>query len=212
MKWKLLLGVLFISLSLHAQNWEEWTRQKRTQLKYLRQQIVATQVYIGYVKKGYAIARDGLTFIGDVKDGEFSLHRNYFSSLSAINPAISKSVIVDDMVITLRQVREQASRHLLQLRESGQFADDEVKVVRLQLNNRVRVAEVYLEQLIELVSPGTYVMRDAERIERIEVLQQSFAECVQQFRSYLQSNLVLAVQRLQSSHAIDKFRKLYNLK
>ncbi|MBK8310917.1 MAG: hypothetical protein IPL04_08535 [Chitinophagaceae bacterium] len=47
-----MLGIYFLSFtSVNGQTLAEWTQQKKTQKKYLLQQIVALQVYIGYAKK-----------------------------------------------------------------------------------------------------------------------------------------------------------------
>ena len=54
--------------------------QKETQIEYLLTQIAGLQIYIELAQKGYAIYKDGLDLITDIKDGEFSLHRDYFGS------------------------------------------------------------------------------------------------------------------------------------
>jgi len=76
--------MLFLSAgNIHAQTFSEWFRQKKTQKKYLLQQIAALQVYIGYAQKGYRIAKEGLTTIGGFTKGEFDLHSDFINSLSS---------------------------------------------------------------------------------------------------------------------------------
>ena len=75
------LAVIQISSIAHTQTWDEWFRQKETQKKYLLEQIAALNVYLGYVKEGYSIARDGLRIINDIKQGDFKLHDDKFQSL-----------------------------------------------------------------------------------------------------------------------------------
>jgi hypothetical protein len=48
--------------------------QKQTELKYYLQQIAALKLYAGFLEKGYSIAREGLTVIAEIKNGEFNLH------------------------------------------------------------------------------------------------------------------------------------------
>lgn len=74
---RLIVLILFAILStdVKAQTFAEWFRQSATQKKYLLQQIAALQVYIGYVQKGYSIAKEGLSAISDIKHGEFKLQR-----------------------------------------------------------------------------------------------------------------------------------------
>ena len=48
------------------------------------------------------IARDGLTTIHEIKNGEFNLHNLFFSSLKTVNPEVAKysriAVIIADQV------------------------------------------------------------------------------------------------------------------
>ena len=76
---KVFTGVMvFIAITSNAQ----------TQKKYMLQHIAALQVYIGYAKKGYNIASKGINTVRNIKNGDFNLHRDFFSSLKNINPAI----------------------------------------------------------------------------------------------------------------------------
>src|SRR3954469_16187075 len=71
-----------------GQTFSEWFRQKKTQKKYLIEQIAALQVYTGYLEKGYSIVIEGLSQISNIKHSDFDLHADYFSSLKYINPSI----------------------------------------------------------------------------------------------------------------------------
>jgi 3-phenylpropionate/cinnamic acid dioxygenase small subunit len=57
MKKILTIFLLVTASGVYAQNWKEWTQQKKTQIKYLVNQIAALQIYATYVEKGYAIAK-----------------------------------------------------------------------------------------------------------------------------------------------------------
>ena len=91
----LLVGSLAHS---HAQNWNEWFRQKRTQIRYLVNQLAALQVYIELGQEGYAIYRDGLQLVGDIKNGDFNLHKDYLGSLMLVNPAIKRYKKVAEII------------------------------------------------------------------------------------------------------------------
>ena len=92
MKKILTIFLLVIASCVQAQNWQEWTQQKKTQIKYLVSQIAAYQVYATYVEKGYVIAKKGLTAIQNIKKGDFSLHDEYFTSLKNVNPKIKLKI------------------------------------------------------------------------------------------------------------------------
>src|SRR4051812_7118892 len=93
-----ILLLLLVQYKSKAQTFDEWFKQKKTQKKYLLQQIAALQVYSGYLQKGYEIAEQGLTVIGNIKKGDFNLHSSFIGSLKSINQRISKYTKVTDMI------------------------------------------------------------------------------------------------------------------
>src|ERR1700726_4220069 len=72
--------------------------QQATELKYGEQQIAYLQLYIGYLEKGYTIAKDGLSAIADIKKGEWTLHQDFFNSLSSINPKLNSYGRIADII------------------------------------------------------------------------------------------------------------------
>src|SRR4051812_40101385 len=84
----LFLAMLLISTVCNAQTWDEWFRQRKTQIKYLEEQIIALQVYGSYLQAGYKIVQGGLSTIHDIKNGDFNIHKDYFSSLKHVNASI----------------------------------------------------------------------------------------------------------------------------
>ncbi len=54
---------------------------KRTQRRYLMQQIIALQEYIEVAKKGYAIIDEGTDMISSIRDGDWKQFIDYFGSL-----------------------------------------------------------------------------------------------------------------------------------
>lgn len=61
----LLLALLLSGFSgtVQGQTWGEFFQQKKTQKRYLLQQIAALQVFIGQAKKGYDLVGSGLRTI-----------------------------------------------------------------------------------------------------------------------------------------------------
>lgn len=71
--------------STSAQTWAEWFKQKKTQQKYLIQQIAGLQVYIEFAKKGYELTTKGLNTVRAIKSGDFNLHNDFFKGLGQVN-------------------------------------------------------------------------------------------------------------------------------
>jgi len=90
--------------SASAQTFAEWFSQKKTQLKYLTQQIAALEQYGSYVKQGYAISQNGLGNIGGYIKGEYSSHTAYYNALKSVNPAIKGNGKADSIISYAAQI------------------------------------------------------------------------------------------------------------
>lgn len=154
-----------------AQTWNEIFKQKKTQKKYLIQQIAALEVYIGYAKKGYDIVGKGIHTVKDITNGEFSLHRNFFASLAAVNPAIKGSAAVAEVlegglgVITV----------LKSWKPSGINVTDRAFVSLVKANLLAECA-AELEELLLVITSGKLEMSDDERLGRLELLRVSMQD------------------------------------
>jgi hypothetical protein len=146
-----------------AQTWAEFFKQKKTQKKYLLNQIAALQVYIDYARKGYELVDNGLQTIRDMTSGEFSLHNAFLSSLKQVSPAVRNDLRVAEII----------SMQLSVLRLSGSWGDHEL----LSTGNRVYISRIRsdlgdrcldaLEELLLVITTGKVEMGDEERLRRI---------------------------------------------
>lgn len=163
----LLCFLVFIS-SAEAQTSGEWFRQKHTQKKYLLEQIAALQVYTGYVRKGYAVARDGLGIVRDITDGEFGLHELFITGLKKASSAVSNDVrIAEVMAMELSIVGSFAN--LVKVKGLPPDRLAYLKTVRSKLTNECLND---LEELLLVVTSGKVEMGDAERLSRLEQIHQ----------------------------------------
>lgn len=153
-----------IGFQANAQTFGEWFRQRHTQKKYLLEQIAALQVYTGYVKKGYSIARDGLGMVRDITDGEFKLHELFISGLKKVSPAVRNDARIGDIL----------SMEIGMVRSFGRLLDlDGLSPDRLAYLQSVKTAvmEACLDDLAELLlvlTSGKVEMGDSERLSRLE--------------------------------------------
>ncbi|MBN8876814.1 MAG: hypothetical protein J0I32_04655 [Sphingobacteriales bacterium] len=204
-----LVAVICISNYGHSQTLVEWTNQKKTQIKYLVQQIAALQVYIGYVKKGYEIADKGLQTISNIKNGDFNLHRDFFGSLKAINPRIKNYAKVAD--ITLLQIRivQNYQKSYRRIKHSGQFTNSEIEHIYKVFSRLLDDTADNIEQLTKLITANQYDMKDDERLRRIDELYTDMKDKDGMIRQFSHENMVLAVQRMKEQNDADMMRKVY---
>lgn len=209
MKTYLVAITVLLSVTAQGQTWSEWFQQKKTQIRYLGQQIAALQVYIGYVKKGYEIADKGLSIIGNIKDGEFNLHRDFFSSLSAINPRIRSYARVAELAVLQVKMVQTHQRSIQALEQSGQFTPVELEHVSTVFLRVVQASMDHLEELVRLLQPGDYALKDDERIARIEQMQMGIRDKARMIQQYARSNLVLAAQRSREAGDVKRLKEVY---
>ena len=203
--------LISISVFSYGQTRAEWTQQKKTQKKYLLQQIAALQVYLGYVKEGYSIARKGLNTINDIKDGDFHLHDGYFNSLGAVNPKIKSYAKVAGIIALQVKIARQVRECMSAVRELNQFTPAEIDRCVLMFNNLLSDCLENSDELMLLVTSGKIEMRDDERLKRIDALyldmQSKYGFC----SSYAEEMTLLTVQRMREQYEVNLSKKLNGL-
>lgn len=192
---KIIVGLILqiLCLSGHSQTWNEWFRQKKTQIKYYVEQIAALQVYIDLGQKGYGIYQDGLTVINNIKQGDFDLHSNYFIALSGIKPGV-KNAPASTKIPSLRQMILRTATNI----DKGDYP------MRVR-NELVKNNNTLYEQFLLLTQGNNYALDDAARIQRLETI---YSEMTNQYlfiKDFVYENRVLDYQR---EHELNDIRFL----
>lgn len=212
-KFAFIVGILlFVNQSSQAQTWSEWFRQKKTQKKYLLQQIAALQVYLGYAKKGYEIADKGINTVRHIKDGDFNLHRDFFNSLAEINPAIRKYAKVAEIIAYQMRIVKATKAALQGAGQSQQFTPKELEHCKSVFDFLLADCLETIDVLIHLITSGDYEMKDDERIKRIDAL---YADMQSKFAfssSYINELHLLSVQRSRAQTEINISRAINGIK
>lgn len=159
---------LAISSTACGQTWNEWFKQKKTQKKYLIQQIAALKVYLKTVKKGSDIAQQGLIIIGDIKDGSFQMDKTYFASLKDVNPSIRNSMKVRDILAYQKKIVEDLSGLNTWSRRDDNFTPEELQELSLLQKNLLHKSNDSLDELMLVITPASTEMKDDERWQRID--------------------------------------------
>ena len=154
----------FLNGNIYAQS-----KQREVFLK----QIAALQMYIGYAKKGYSIAKKGLNTIGDFKRGEFNLHTDYFNSLKTVNPKIKKYARVAEIIALQAKIIKSYGAIYQRFQQNDLFHGDEVDYIKRVFDRLVENCDDNLEELLTIVTDGQLEMKDDERMKRIDVLYQN---------------------------------------
>ena len=212
---KILLALLvFVSAagSLKAQTFAEWFQQKKTQKKYLIQQIAALKVYIGYAKKGYKIAKEGLNTIGGFTKGEFNLHTDYLNSLKSVNPEVRRYVKVAEIIALQVKIIQNYNRTYRQLNSSDAFSEDELAYIGRVYSRLLDDCDKTLDELITITTDGKLEMKDDERIERIDKLYLDMQDKFTFSQSFSNDAKSLAASRLNDKSDVQTSRVLQGIK
>lgn len=190
------LIMIFINTTSQAQTFKEWFRQKKTQKKYLIEQIAQLKIYLELTEKGYKIAKEGLTAIGDLKRGEFKLHKNYFDTLKVVNPKIASLPKVKWIGTFTGEAQNVCSTCLPKTGLTDYLSRDELAYLRAVFDRVNSDCEKIQVSLKEVISDGNLAMTDDERVKRIEALYQQTLFNLTFSKAFCSESTVLAAARM----------------
>lgn len=211
---KLLIIILLASIALTtlAQKSSEMVKQKKTQKRYLIEQIVALQIYIGYVKKGYSIAREGLNAISSFKRGEFKLHTDYFNSLKMVNPKIKDNAQIAEILTIQLIIIQDCISLRKQVRKNGAFNKAELEYTSKVLGRLLDYGIQTLDELITVTTDGRLEMKDDERLMRINQLYQDIKGQYMFVQSFRNEMMIVALSRIKEINEVQTSRSIYGIK
>jgi hypothetical protein len=190
-----------------AQTFAEWFSQKKTQIKYLTQQIAALEQYGLYVKQGYQIAQGGWGSIGNQVKGEFDLHSAYYNSLKTVNPAI-KNDPKTDSIVSYAQLIPQQFDHLDGL--SALDGDSRSYIGRVKTAVLTDTGKDIAE-LQMVMTDGKAQLTDDERIKRLDGIYERVKDKLVFSRSFCNDVWMLIVQRNNSLNDMNTLKSIYGI-
>jgi hypothetical protein len=205
------IGLLLRLFSTKAQTWEEWFDQDDTQLKYLREQIAALQAYGKIIAKGYALVDDGLTLIGDIKNGDFNLHKSYFSSLLSVAPVIRNDYRGEQIGIWYESIKKNTTTAFSSLNFPDIFIAEDASYIRTVLTRLLSEALSIKIESERLLRETNYVLKDDERLKRLKELYKAMEECFVFSKHFNATVNTLAIQRARDSKNYLLMEKLHGL-
>ena len=191
----------------YGQNWNEIFRQKKTQQKYLLQQIAALEVYTGYLKKGYEIVNGGLQTISDFSNGEFGLHNAFISSLKKVSPVVRNYVRVAEIIAMQLAI--------------GRAFDNIKPSSYLTISNQLYIQQVRenlgeeslkdLEELLLVITSGKVEMRDDERLARLDKVHVSMRDKSAFVQYFIGEVRLLMAQKEMENGSIEQLKNRYEI-
>ena len=140
----------------------------QSDIKAMLKQIALYIVYLEELKKGIDIARDGLTTIGEIKNGEFNLHNLFFSSLKSVNPKVAKYSKVAEIISDQLSIVASFKSLIQRLNSSGSMTVAEMTYIARVYDHISGECIKCLNDLIAVTTDDQLEMTDDERIKRID--------------------------------------------
>jgi hypothetical protein len=213
MKKLLIISIMVLCAeSLFAQIWSEWFRQKRTQRRYLLQQIASLQIYSGFLSKGYSIAKNGLNTVKSIKNGDVLQHTNYFNSQVTVNPQIKRYKKVADIIAMQISIAKQSAITMKSFRNNHHFTSTEINYLRGVFNTLLSACAKNLDELLNLITNGNLQMKDDERIKAIDKIYIDMQDKQQFARAFSNNAAGLSIERSNEENDIIISKKLNGLK
>jgi hypothetical protein len=188
-----------------AQTFAEWFSQKKTQKKYLLQQIAALQVYSGYLRTGYSIAKGGLGSIGGYIGNEYGMHSSYYTHLKTVNTAVKANPQVNNIVRWQKDI----FRLITGIQKQTGLTATENGYINKICQALLSDCNVRLEDLQTVLSDNKVEMSDEERIRQIARLHEAMQDNYR-FAASFQLQLQLYVRnRIQEQNDHHTLKNLY---
>jgi hypothetical protein len=173
------------------------------------EQIAKFEVYLSYLKKGYDIVNKGLTLIGDIKHGDFNLHKDYFNSLDQVNPQIKSDVKIAAMIAMQVEMLSSYKAYYQQFRASGVFTNQEINYFYSVFTTLLNDVAEDITELTNVVTDGQLQMKDDERINRIDKLYTGMTGKYNFLYSFADQVQVQSLQRQKELQELKTIQKMY---
>ncbi|WP_374950074.1 hypothetical protein [Mucilaginibacter sp.] len=209
----LLLFSLFSAISAgmaanaDAQTFAEWFSQKKTQKKYLLQQIAALQVYSGYLKKGYGIASNGLGSISGYLKSENSLHTTFYSRLKTADPVVKNNPMVKEIMTWQQDILKKTQEI---------YGISEMTAAERKYLSNVRVAvlndcDQQLNALQNVISDNKLEMSDADRLTLLSKIHASMLANYKFATGFSEQVKILAIRREQEQDQVVASKRVHGI-
>lgn len=185
--------------------------QKKTRRELLLKQIAALQVYTGYLKKGYDIAKSGINTINDIKNGDLDLHSIFFDSYKQVNPAILNYSKVPETMGFALAIQKSCSNAITSIDTDRNFTSEEKAYAKGVLETMLKKTVNLIEKLNTVIANDLAEMKDADRITWIDKIYDDIKSKYTFVQSFSKSTQVLSAQRTHQQKEINSSKILNGL-
>lgn len=203
--WCMLALLALLPAVAVAQTWNEFFRQKKTQRRYLAEQIAALKVYGDYLQKGYEVVSTGLAVIGEVTGGEHELHVAFFASLKAVRPVIGRNEKVREVAAFVAGIQ----RAFHELKGIPDLSAGHRAYIRQVARLVLKECAQDLGELLVVTAAGELQLSDDERLFRLDALHRRLREKFTFTRRFLEEVMLYLHQQVQLRSELENLNQFY---
>jgi len=166
------ISLVSLFLKGRSQTFAEWFEQNKTQLRYLRAQIIALNEYDDALEDGCAIADTGLTRIASDKAEDLRQQVQYFATQSNV----SITIVADNRVGAILHMSTETSRLTDRIRQIGSESPLLKPSLDELCDHLLDRCISDLQTLTMLLQDGVISLFDAKRLARLQELYEDVEE------------------------------------
>src|SRR5690606_31112045 len=163
-------------------------------------------------KEGYEIGRVGWNLVGDIQNGEYSLHKDYFGSLSDVHPVVRDYPIGQEILKIHRQINREVDWMNAYLSGHKALLDAELVTVDSFNRNAKRKSELIISSFQKIRSPDGYVMEDGERLAAMDALYSGIDRLFKGVKSYNERIRMMDFHRNRKEIQLQQFNSLQDVR
>jgi hypothetical protein len=182
------------------------------QIEQELQQLAAYEIYLKDAEKGYSIVENGIHTVGQIKNGTFSLHSAFFSSLQAINPSVKSYAEVAEIILLQISIVESFQQAIQYFKQSGGLHTDELSYIGNVYSTVVNDGLEDINALLSLTTAGSYSMNDGERLDQIDALYKDMSDKYTFTQAFIGQSNSLGLSRAMEMSDINEVGALYGIK
>lgn len=165
--------------------------QNKKETKRQAEQIAYLKIYAELIKKGYKIAREGLDLIGDIKNKDFLQHKNYFKSLATVSSAVRKDPKAAEISELAKRALIVYYRDWPRIGASPYLTENEKQYISGVFERMLQDCGQLLQELETLLTDDKLVMKDGERMARMDQINRQMTDCERLLRQFSHQALFL---------------------
>jgi hypothetical protein len=201
-----LVGLLAMT-NAQAQTFAEWFSQKKTQKKYLLEQLAALKVYSGYLRQGYQVASGGLGSITGYLKNEYGLHGIYYDRLKNPGPEIRGNYMIREIVTRQQDI----VTRLRELNKIPGLTPQEGSYLSKVRTTVLTDCDRQLALLQTVISANQVEMQDADRLKLIAKVHAAMGDNYRFATRFVAQTITMAGQRDRERSQTAMEKRIYGI-